>query len=302
MANSNQSTAIAVSDEKVSTQLATWAERDLGSFYRGRDFDVWKNDAVLAIVQNEDLRKLMLNDISATKLMRALQLNATTGLSLNPQLGEAAIIAYNGKKGLEVNHIPMKNGLIKKALQTKKVLKVESGTVYENDIFKATKTSRGDEYEWSIALDNRGNAKGYFAYAKLDDGTTVIEYQAKQQVWEHALKYGKGRVWDDDKKCYLDKFHESSSWGKSFDGMAEKTCVRALLNELHLPELEDVFVDMDRQDEEMRNVTEEPEHKGTGSEDLEKELNANNVTETQDNTPSETKQDDDNKQEELPIF
>jgi phage RecT family recombinase len=264
MANGN--TQIAVRDADVVIKVGGWAQEYLRPFYHGNDFDGWKADAALAIVQNKTLRDCLTNELDAALIVRALQLNAASGLSLNPQKGEATLVAYRGKNGLSVTHIPMKNGLIRHAMRTGKVARVESGTVYEKDTFKPKKSSDGDGYEWEIAVDDRGAPRGYFALVKLADGTSVLEYQTKAQVWEHALKYGNGRVWDDQVKKYLDKFYAESAWGKSFDGMAEKTVIRAVLNGLHLPELEDLL----REEEApMRDVTEpEPPHKGTGADEL----------------------------------
>jgi recombinational DNA repair protein RecT len=276
MAN-NQTTAIAVTDETIVKTVANWSDGHLQSFYRGANYDAWKQDAVMAIIQSKELRECMSTEMGRITLLRAIQLNAASGLSLNPQYGEAALVAYNGKKGLTVTHIPMKNGLIKKALKTRMVLKIESGTIYENDEFIIKKTSDGDSYEWTPAIKDRGKPSAYFACVKLADGKTVVEYQTYEQVWEHALKYGKGRVWDDDKKEYKNAFYPESAWGKSFNGQAEKTVIRAVLNNLHLPELEETFAEEDKAMEDMRNVTEEtPEHKGTGAEDLETDLK--NVT------------------------
>jgi phage RecT family recombinase len=265
MANNTQ---VAVRDQDIVARVTGWAQEHFRPFYRGKDFDGWRADAALAIVQNKTLRDCLANEFEAALLMRALQLNAASGLSLNPQRGEAALIAWRGNKGLTVSHIPMKNGLVKTALWTGKVARIESGTVYEHDAFTAKKSSDGDGYEWNIAIEDRGKPKGYFALVKLTDGTSVLEYQTRAQVWEHALKYGNGKIWDEQAKKYKNEFYSDSAWGKSFDGMAEKTVIRSILNSLHLPEIEDLFPD---EEEAMRDVT-EPEAKGTGAEDLARSL------------------------------
>jgi recombinational DNA repair protein RecT len=270
--SNEQTTAIAVTDENVVKTITSWGEY-LRAFYKGRDYDSWKQDVALAIVQNETLRNCLNNNLHKTVLLRAVQLNAASGLSLNPQLGEAALVAYNGKKGFIVNHIAMKNGLVKKALETRKVLKIESGTVYEKDEFKVKKSSDGDGYEWSPALKDRGRPSGYFACIELSDGKKAIEYWDYAQVMEHALKYGNGRAWDDDNKRYKNEFYPDSAWGKSFNGQAEKTVIRAALHNLYLPELDEAFAEEDKIIEEMRNVTEPPSN-GTGAEDLAAELTA----------------------------
>jgi len=263
-----QTTAIAVTDEKVVSTIVSWGDQYLRPFYKGRDFDAWKQDVALYIVQNDKLRNCLNNDLQTVVLLRAIQLNAASGLSLNPQHGEAALVPYDGKKGFQVTHIAMKNGLVKKALETRKVLKIESGTVYEKDEFKVKKSSDGDGYEWTPAIKDRGKPSGYFACITLSGGKTVVEYWDREQVWEHAITYGNGRVWDDVNRSYKKEFYPDSAWGKSFNGQAEKTVIRSALHNLYLPELEETFAEEDRQIEDMRNVTPEPEHKGTGADEL----------------------------------
>jgi phage RecT family recombinase len=267
MANNN--TQIAVKDQDIPVRVGEWAREYLRPFYRGKDFDGWKADAVLAITQNNALRACLTNELEAALLMRALQLNAASGLSLSPQRGEAALVVYRGNKGAVVTHMPMKNGLVKTALRTGKVARIESGTVYEHDDFKPKKSSAGDGYDWEIAVDDRGPPKGYFALVKLTDGTSVLEYQTKEQVWEHAIKYGNGRVWDDQARRYKNEFYAESAWGKSFDGMAEKTVIRAVLGGLYLPEIEELF--QGEEEPPMRDVT-EPQRRGASAEDIEEKL------------------------------
>jgi len=268
MGNTSGTTAIAVTDKAVVDKVAGWSGEHLAPFYHGKNYDAWKADVALAIAQNKDLRDCLFNEMDTVKLVRSLQLNAASGLSLNPQLGQAALVVYDGKKGRTVNHLVMKNGLVKKAMETRKVIKVESGTVYDNDDFKPVKSSDGDGYKWDIAIENRGKPKGYFAYIHLVDGKNTLEYWTLEQVREHAAKYGNGKKWDDVNKKYLDEFKPDSAWGKYFDGMAEKTVIRAALNNLYLPELDEIFAVEDRQIEQMRDVTEPPLDKGTGADDL----------------------------------
>jgi phage RecT family recombinase len=276
MGNGAQTTAIAVTDEVIVQKIAAWSSEHLYPFYHGTNFDAWKADVALAIAQSEKLRGCLNNTMDAIKLARALQLNAASGLSLNPQHGQAALVVYNSKKnGLVVNHIVMKNGLIKKAMDTRKVVKVESGTIYENDEFKVKKSSRGDEYEWTPALRDRGKPAAYFACITLTGGNTAVEYWTHKQVLEHAVKYGQGKKWDNAKGCYTDEFESESAWGKSFNGMAEKTVIRAAFNNLYLPELDEIFAEEERQAEEIRDVTEEPQQgRGTGAADLAADLAA----------------------------
>jgi phage RecT family recombinase len=229
----NETTAIALTDEKIRNDVALCANRYIRPLYRGRDYEGWMMDAALCVLQNDGLKEAIQSPQGKALFIRSLQLSAASGLSLNPQKGESALVAYSGKKGVQVNFMPMKNGIVKVAMRTGKIAKIESGTVFENDEFIPKKTSDGDKYEWTPALKDRGAPVAYFAYVKLADGTGVLEYWEKSQMEEWAKKYGNGKDYQ------TGKFYDSSAWGKSFDGMAEKTVIKAALRGLYLPEIEE---------------------------------------------------------------
>jgi recombinational DNA repair protein RecT len=124
-------------------------------------------------------------------------------------------------------------------------------------------------------MENRGEPKAYFAVAVMKTGRTVVEYWTKAQVQAHKSRYGKGLSRSD------------SAWNSSFDGMAEKTVLKALLTGLHLPEAVRSLIEADEQAEQeaMRDATEPaPEHKGTGAGDLADEL-AGKAAENEDAGP-----------------
>jgi recombination protein RecT len=201
-------------------------------------------------MENDALRTALTTQAGKISLIRALQRSATSGLSLNPQSGESALVPIDGK----INFWPMKNGIIKKALETGAVEYIQSDTRFENDEFKIKKTAHGDDYEFSPALSNRGKPVAYFAAAVLkSSGRAVVEYWTIEQVEEHKKKYGKGLT------------KTGSAWNTNFNGMAEKTVLKALLSGLHLPQ---AVADLLRADEEeLRNVTEPPLQKGTSADD-----------------------------------
>jgi recombination protein RecT len=207
-------------------------------------------------VENEELRAAMTTDARKLSLVRAFQRSASSGLSLNPQKGESALVAISGK----VNFWPMKNGLIKKALETGALEFIESNTIFSGDSFSIKKTARGDDYDFSPALHDRGEAVAYFAIAVLKSGRSVVEYWPKEQVKEHAKRFGKGMGRD------------NSAWNKNFDGMAEKTVLKALITGLHLPQAVQNLIEADNEAErEERDVT-PPREKGVSAEGLDAEL------------------------------
>jgi recombinational DNA repair protein RecT len=263
MSNGNQ---IAVLDSQVIANINGWGQERFLPFYQGRNFDAWKQDAALAIIENKDLRACMATEAGKISIVRALQRSASSGLSLNPQKGESSLVAIGG----EVNFWPMKNGLCKAALASGALEFIEANTVYEGDTFTLKKTAKGDDYDFVPAIDNRGKARGFFAVAVLKGGRSVVEYWPLSQAEEHMKKWGKG----------LD--NPKSAWSKNRNAMHEKGVLKALVNGLHLPEAVMRLVEMDNEAEraDMVNVTPEPEHKGTGAEDLAAQLAKQAETET----------------------
>jgi len=251
---------IAMRDADVISTVAKWAPDHLAPFFQGggRQFEAWKQDAALAVIENQDLKTAMTTEAGRVSLVRALQRSASSGLSLNPQRGESALVPVGGK----INFWPMKNGLIKKALETGSLEFIEANTVCSGDSFAIKKTARGDDYEFTPAMSDRGFPSAYFAVAVLKSGRSVVEYWTKDQVEAHKKKYGKGAN------------NPNSAWSQNFDGMAEKTVLKALLAGLHLPKAVSDLLEMDTAAEqtETRDVTEPPVGKGTSGEDLAAEL------------------------------
>jgi phage RecT family recombinase len=252
MANSTQ---IAVRDADIVASLDKWGENNIVDLFQGRSFQAWKQDAALAIIENNDLRACMTSEKGRLSLVRALQRSATSGLSLNPQKGESALVPING----EVNFWPMKNGIIKTALETGALEYVEANTIYSGDTFSIKKTARGDDYDFSPSLKDRGFPAAYFAVAVLKSGRSVVEYWDKQQVEDHKKKYGKGLT------------NPKSAWNNNFDGMAEKTVLKALLAGLHLPSAVARLIEMDNA------VEQEPERDVTETQSCEKGADAGGI-------------------------
>jgi phage RecT family recombinase len=152
-------------------------------------------------------------------LKHALRFAATTGLSLNPQEGKAALVPINGK----INYWPMKNGLVELALGTGAVHSIRMNAIRQNDHWKLTESMDGDRFEFGPARKNRGEIDGFFCAIKLKDGSSVVEYMPRDEVEDHKKRYGKGAN------------REDSAWNTSFEGMGIKTVVKRAIKRLALP-------------------------------------------------------------------
>ena len=267
---------IAVLDSHIIANINGWGAEKFFPFYQGRNFDAWKQDAALAIIESKDVRACMATNAGKISIIRALQRSSSSGLSLNPQKGESALVAING----EVNFWPMKNGICRKALETGALEFVEANTVFEGDTFVPKKSAKGDDYDFVPNLENRGKAKGFFAVAVLKNGRSIVEYWSLAQAEEHKKKFGKGLN------------NPKSAWNTNTNAMHEKSVLKALLNGLHLPESVTRLLEQDSavEEAEIRDVT-EPQDKGTSASGLAADLAAREESLQEDaeakNTPGE---------------
>lgn len=209
----------------------------------------------LAVVENSDLQRALKTDQGRASLMHAMRYAATTGLSLNPQEGKAALITY----GDTIQYQVMKNGIIELAMQSGKVEFVTADIVRSADEFAISKTGSGDDYKFIPARKNRGEVDGYYAAMKMKDGVTHVMYMEKSEVEEHAKKYS---------SLFRAK-PEKSPWSKSFDGMALKTVLKRLFRNIVIsPELTAaVSVDDEEENQPERDIT-----PGVSSDDVSNKL------------------------------
>ena len=193
---------------------------------RKYDKSTFLKSAMLAIVSNDELKACLKTEEGKLSLFSALRYASVTGLSLNPQEGKAALIAYGNK----VQYQPMKNGLIELALESGQIEFLTAEHVRMNDKFDIVKTSDGDKYEFSPALEDRGGIRGFFATIKFKSGTTYLKWMTKSEVEEHRDKYSS---YVNDKNGNPIK---NAPWNKSFVGMGEKTVMRKLLKSISISE------------------------------------------------------------------
>lgn len=256
---------IAVTDDSIKTALKAWGENDLLYLAPGATIDARKGyvrtflkNAAMSIFENEDLRKAMETPPGRLSLLRALQRGITSGLSLNPQDKQAALVAPgNGK----IEFWPMKDGLVKGAYDTDKVSVILADTVYTNDGWALKKTAHGDDYDWTPATKDRGAPILYFALLVLKEGSRQIVFvmtEAEMQAWK--LKYGKGLS------------SQKAMWNSNFQGAALKTVIRRILTTTYLGEKVQKLLDMDDEyaAHEPRDVT--PKTKGATAESVTEEL------------------------------
>ncbi|MCK5601122.1 recombinase RecT [Candidatus Pacearchaeota archaeon] len=196
---------------------------------RKYDENEFLNSIQLVISQSEILQKTMLTPKGKASMHHALKLAAHTGLSLNPQMGEAALAVFKG----EITYMTMKNGLIKLAMESGNVDFLTSDTIRENDKFSQSKTMAGDDYTFKPASTNRGKIIGFFAGMRMQDGSSHTKYLTYEEAMEHGQKYSFS-------------FNEKNKpWQKSPEGMGLKTVIKALFRNQYISDVVKTAVGVD---------------------------------------------------------
>lgn len=240
-----------------------------GYAMRSYNTEGFLKSAMLAIVENQELTNALRTPTGKASLYHALRFAASTGLSLNPQEGKAALIAYKGKIQYQV----MKSGMIELAMQSGKVEFITSDTVRASDNFTIEKTMDGDKYSFVPARKDRGEIDGFFAALKLNTGAVHVKYMTRKEVEAHRDSYS----------AYY-KGTKKGPWVTSFEGMGLKTVLKALFRGLNIAPEIDAAVHND--DAELSaftdpiDVTPESEAPGTTPEEVKAEIENQDVTGT----------------------
>jgi recombination protein RecT len=140
--------------------------------------DKFQGIVVAAVADNMDLL-----DCDRASLLKACLSAAELGLSLNKNMGEADILkVWDGRLKKNVAQFrPRYKGLMKLALQSGDVLKIESRLVYASDTFEV---EEGIEPRiiHKHGLSNRGDMIGAYCVWKLKNGETQFEIMSKEQI------------------------------------------------------------------------------------------------------------------------
>ena len=140
--------------------------------------DKFQGIVVAAVADNMDLL-----DCDRASLLKACLSAAELGLSLNKNMGEADILkVWDGRLKKNIAQFrPRYKGLMKLALQSGEVLKIESRLVYANDTFEV---EEGIEPRiiHKHGLSNRGEMVGAYCVWKLKNGETQFEIMNKEEI------------------------------------------------------------------------------------------------------------------------
>lgn len=164
-----------------------------------------------ALSSNPNLKKC-----TPSSFLGAMMQAAQLGVEPNTPLGQAYLIPYNSKRGMECQFQLGYKGLIDLAYRSGDVTIIQAHAVYENDEF---------EYELGLepklfhkpTMSNRGAIIAYYAMFKTKTGGSGFSVMSKEDIEKHRDKYSKSAG------------RGISPWQSDFDAMAKKTVLKQCL-------------------------------------------------------------------------
>lgn len=161
--------------------------------------------AITAIRQNPKLAVC-----SQESLLGALMVSAQLGLEPGGVLGQCYLIPYGKECQFQIGY----KGMIELLRRSGQLADIYVYTVHENDEFKIT-YGLDRNLIHTPNFDNPGEEIGYYAVAKLKDGTKPFYFMSDKQVEEHAKRFS--------------KTFNNGPWKTDFEAMAHKTVIKQLL-------------------------------------------------------------------------
>lgn len=134
---------------------------------------------------------------------------ATLDLSINPSIGSAYIIPYNGVATFQIGY----KGIIQLAQRSGVFKTIDAKPVFEGQIIQDDETFGGNKIQWSAKTSDK--IIGYAGYFSLLNGFEKISYMSLADIEAHGRKFS--------------KTYNSGPWKTDFEAMAMKTVLKLLL-------------------------------------------------------------------------
>ncbi|MBP2657273.1 MAG: rect: recombinase, phage RecT family [Firmicutes bacterium] len=149
---------------------------------------------------------------------------ATLDLPVDPNLGFAYIIPYNGKEGNKAQFQLGYKGYVQLAMRTGLYKTMNVSEVYEGEIKNTNRITGEIEFDFEGKLSEQ--IIGYVAYFKLINGFEKFLYMTNDELMAHGKKFSKS-------------FHkENGLWKKDPHSMCLKTVLKRLLSKYGILSIE----------------------------------------------------------------
>lgn len=146
-----------------------------------------------------------------TSIIRSSLVAAYTNLSIDTNLGQAALVPYGGVAQFQI----MKNGYVQLAHRTGNVARINVANVYEGDI-EAINPFTGD-MRFNLNNPDRSILNGFVSYLKLMTGADFYLYMTVDECKAHGAKYSKSF------------YRENGLWQTDFVAMGQKTVLKSII-------------------------------------------------------------------------
>jgi len=178
-------------------------------------------DRLLKMILLAASRQPKLYWCSPRSLVKAATDSTDLGLDFTGSRGEGYLVPFRNTKNneLEAQFIPGYRGLIRLALDTGKLTKIEAHVVHERDIFEMELGLNQNLCHKPDLSGDGGKVRLAYAIATPKDGSPLIDWMAKKQI---------------DGIRARSKAKESGPWVSDYEEMARKTVVRRLAKYLDL--------------------------------------------------------------------
>jgi recombination protein RecT len=164
--------------------------------------------ANLAVMVNNNE---MLRKCDTTSVISAAIIAASLDLSLDPNLGMAALVPFSGKAQFQI----MYKGLIQLSIRTGQYSRIGVTEIYKGQLKSENPLTGEYEFDFSAKSDV---IIGFAAYFKLSNGFEKTEYWSIEKTKAHGKKFS---------QTFKKDF---GLWKDDFASMGKKTVIKSLLN------------------------------------------------------------------------
>ncbi len=145
-------------------------------------------------------------------IISAAMVAATLDLSINPAIGQAAIVPYGNQATFQI----MRNGLVDLSMRSGQFRSIVNEEVHEGELIKKNKFT--GEYVFDEDAKTSDKVIGFMASFELLNGFRKTLYMSVEECTHHGKRYS---------QTFKKGF---GLWSTDFESMAKKTVLKLLLS------------------------------------------------------------------------